>query len=73
MKEIELENSSREGFNINIESIPRVRSSSNSIDGANLLQRVENTKLIADRCEVHMEFTKAYYNELISAIDNDKD
>lgn len=35
-------------------------------------EAVENTKLIADRCEVHMDFTKAYYGELVSCIKDDK-
>lgn len=35
-------------------------------------EAVENTKLVADRCNVHFEFTKAAYGDLISKISDDK-
>ena len=35
-------------------------------------EAVDNTKLISDRCLVHLEFTKSAYGDLINAIDSNK-
>ena len=35
-------------------------------------EAVQNTQIIADRCNVHLELTKSAYSDLISAIDENK-